>query len=487
MHSDDEARKDDPEPGAVAPVSGSPVEEQATDGDAARPSFEGSIGKALIAIERRSARLLDYLAVDGRRRQRASIALALAINVLLYTGLAVFGRFHIFIPAAPRDSISIVVVELPTESVLPDPREPETIPEPEEQPEPQPIEEPDPEPEPAPDPVPEPEPELAPEPTPEPEPEPAPPEAEPEPLPPEPEPEPEPAPKLDLTVDDTFAPPAEDEEAPFVAEPEQAPSEELALPTEAQEAQEAPGEQAPAAEAEPLVEPSPQTPTDVEVTERGDDEEEKEREREAAAAAADAQEAAPLAEAAPSGDDMFDQAPAFGRPRVPLPNVDLPEGQAAITPGQSGVVAIFCPEEFKDKEKAAECAGRTEIKSGWRPGAGGEDWSEAVRLLKKDKMAGRAGASPSDIYGPEVGGAMEDAASVEALKDFRRSQGSLADPAGEASGNLDRTLGQPDIGAKTPEPSWTLRDDPLVTRKDAEKLRQALEEAEKKKLPPEED
>lgn len=475
MHSDDEARKDDPDPGAMAgaPAAspGEPVADAAVDGAAPSTREGGRLASAFAALESRSAKLLDYLAVDRTRRRRASIALAIAINVILYTGLAVFGRFHIFIPAAPRDSISIVMVDLPTESVLPDPREPETVPEPEPEPDPEPIKEPLPKPEPAPDHVPAPEAELAPEPTPEPEPEPAP-----------PEPEPEPEPKIDLTVRDSFAPPAEEEEAPFVAEPEEAPSEDLALPQEATPAEEAPGEQAPAAEAEPLVEPSPQTPQDFEVTERGEDEDDEKKDEEQAAPAEP--EPAPVAQAAPSGDDMFDEAPRFGRPRMPLPSVDLPEGQAAITPGQSGVVAIFCPEEFKDKEKAAECAGRTEIRSGWRPGVGKEDWSEAVRLLKKDREAGRAGASPSDIYGAKVGGAMEDAAAVEALKDFRKTQAPLANPAGEASGNLNRTLGQPDIGPKTPEPSWTLRDDPLVTRKDAEKLREALEEAEKKKLPP---
>jgi hypothetical protein len=168
-----------------------------------------------------------------------------------------------------------------------------------------------------------------------------------------------------------------------------------------------------------------------------------------------------------------------------LPNVDLPEGQAAITPGQSGVVAIFCPEEFTDKEKAAECAGRTEIKSGWRPGAGGEDWSEAVRLLKKDKIAGRTGASPSDVYGAEIGGRMEDAETLNALRDFRKSQAPVNNQAADSSSNVDRTLGRPDIGPEAVEPSWTLKDDPLVTRKDAEKLREALEEAEKKKSAPE--
>ncbi|MEQ1931653.1 MAG: hypothetical protein ABL957_14145, partial [Parvularculaceae bacterium] len=132
----------------------------------------------------------------------------------------------------------------------------------------------------------------------------------------------------------------------------------------------------------------------------------------------------------------------------------------------------------------AECAGRTEIKSGWRPGVGREDWAEAVRLLKKDRAAGRAGVAPSDVYGAEVGGAIEDAAAVDALKDFRKSQDPVNNQAADGSANLNRTLGQPDIGPKAVEPGWTLRDDPLVSRDEAEKLRKALEEAEKKKTEP---
>jgi hypothetical protein len=252
-----------------------------------------------------------------------------------------------------------------------------------------------------------------------------------------------------------------------------------AAPPEPAPAPDEPIEQAPAEEAPPLVEPEPETPSDLEVTERGDDEDKEEEPTETAAEEAAPTEAPPLAEAEPANDDAFDEAPVFGRPRMALPNVDLPEGETAANPGDSGVVAIFCPEEFKNKDKAAECAGRTEIKSGWRPGSG-ENYDEAIRLLKKDRQAGRDGVAPSAILGAE-GRAIEAAAAVDALKDFRRSQDAINDPAGASSGNIDNTLGQPNIGPREFEPGWTIRDDPTVSREEAEKLKKALEEAEKRK------
>ncbi|MEQ1929771.1 MAG: hypothetical protein ABL957_04455, partial [Parvularculaceae bacterium] len=240
MHSDDEARKDEPDrhagAGSAAPApaaasgAAAPQDPSATPAEPTQsgnastlaepaPESPGAarlLRKALNRVGMRSARFLEYLTVDRERRRRASIVLAVAVNTMLFSALAVFGRFHIWIPAAPRDSISIVMVELPTASVLPELVEPEKAPEPEVEPEiapePEPIKEPEVEPEPAPDPVPEPAPELAPEPQPEPQPEPEPaplppepePEPEPEPLPPEPEPEPapEPEPKIDLTLEE---------------------------------------------------------------------------------------------------------------------------------------------------------------------------------------------------------------------------------------------------------------------------------------------
>ena len=51
-----------------------------------------AVVKALTLWGARSARFLDYLAVDPRRRLRAAIILALAVNTILFTALAVFGH-----------------------------------------------------------------------------------------------------------------------------------------------------------------------------------------------------------------------------------------------------------------------------------------------------------------------------------------------------------------------------------------------------------
>lgn len=487
-------------PAAPAAAPAAPDSATAPSADSASaapppPPAQGGVARALRRalrdFTRRSDRFLDYLSVDPTRRRRASIVLAAAVNIILYTALAVFGRFEIWIPAAPRDSISVTLVELPAPTVFPELRDPVTAPEPE--PEPEIVREPEIRPEPAPAPKPAPEPEARPEIAPAPEPEPetvAPP-------PPEPEPLPAPEPRIDLTPEPQFAPPAEDEVAPFVAKPEPAPSEEILLPEpEAPSPEAAPEPQAPTEDAPPLVEPvapeSEPAPGELEVTAAGEDARTDEDEDENAQAADAVSPQAPeaetrAAEIQPSGDDMFDEAPAFGRPRLPLPSVDLPEGQAATLPGQSGVVAIFCPEEFKDKDKAAECAGRTEIRSGWRPGVGREDWSEAIRLLKRDRAAGRAGTDPSAILGPKAGGAIKDAEAIGELKDFRRSVDAINDPAGGNSGNLNETFGRPDIGPPDYDPSWTLKEDPTVRQKDLKRLERDLEEAARARQPKSED
>ncbi|MEQ8749635.1 MAG: hypothetical protein RIC52_07655, partial [Amphiplicatus sp.] len=59
----------------------------------------------------------------------------------------------------------------------------------------------------------------------------------------------------------------------------------------------------------------------------------------------------------------------------------------------------------------------------------------------------------------------------------------INDPAGAASGNLDSTLGRPDIGPKEFEPTWTLPADPNVSQEDLRKLEKALEEAARKNDP----
>lgn len=452
--------------------------------DARTPGFVRSVLRDWGA---RSFRLLDYLAVEDRRRLRSAIALAVAFNIIMFTALAVFGKFRIWIPSAPGDTLSIVMVELP--QPFPELRDPEIVPEPEPEPEvapepepeeieePEIVEEPELQPEPAPNPVPEPEPEAAPEPEPEPV-------LEPEPAPPEPEPDPEP--ELDLSPDEIFAPPAEVEEAPFIPEPETpAPVEEEPLIIEDESVQEEPAQepapaeevvQSPVEEAPPLVEAEPQETsepsTEIEVTAEKEEEEEEEG------------ELAPAEEAAaepPSGDDMFDEEPVFGAPRLPLPAVNLPEGALPATPGSSGVIAIFCPEEFTDKDKAAECAGRTEIRSGWRPGASGEDWSEAIRLLKQDRANGQVATDPSAIFGPEAARAMRDQQQLDQAQ-FPRAV-DINDPAGEASRNLEDTLGQPDIGPGAANPNWNLREDPNVSQKKLRELEKALEDADKKNDP----
>jgi len=103
-----------------------------------------------------------------------------------------------------------------------------------------------------------------------------------------------------------------------------------------------------------------------------------------------------------TGDDQFDNDEAYDfssrfitpRQAIPLPSVDLPVGETAAIPGQSGVVAIFCPDEFTNEDKQQECAGRTEIRSGWRPGASGENWDEATRLLRQERRGGGVGNAP---------------------------------------------------------------------------------------------
>jgi hypothetical protein len=426
---------------------------------------------AVRAFTRKSARLLEYLSVDAARRRRAAIVLAIALNTILFTGLAVFGRFQIWIPAAPRDSITITLVEAPTTPLFPDLRDPETAPEPEPEPiiEPEIVEKP----------------KIEPDPTPVPRREPAPREA-----PKPPELEPDAVRPIDLTPTPQFTRPSADETAPFAGEAAPQLSEELVLPRPGEDAEPpSPGVdalQSPAEEAPPLLDVQPRTDpgADARAAEAGDGtDDDKKNEDGELIAGVGAEQAPP----APANDDAFDESPRFIKPRAPLPSVDLPEGRAAAAPGKSGVVAIFCPEEFQNKEKAAECAGRTEIRSGWRPGASGENWSEAIRLLKKEGQGGQAATDPAAIYGPQQARALKDAAAAEALSDPRRSVGPLNDLPGQSSGNLDRTLSRPDIGPREIEPSWTLRDDPNVSRKDVERLRRDLEEAEKRKSPPKSD
>jgi hypothetical protein len=195
----------------------------------------------------------------------------------------------------------------------------------------------------------------------------------------------------------------------------------------------------------------------------------------------------PVAEA-PSGDDMFDEEPVFGRrsfvlPQVALPSVELPEGalpqgEAAIAPGSSGVVAIFCPEHFTDEEKQKECAGRPEIRSGWRPGASGEDWSRATELLKRDRDQGVAGPTAGPVH--ETLRRQRDFERVEELRDFRRSQDGVNNLPDQGDDNIMRGVegNRPNVGPAPFEPSWTLREDSELSLEEIEELKKQIREAE---------
>lgn len=426
--------------------------------------------KELARADRDLTRLAALLAETPERRRRASLLGAVLLNAALLTLLAVYGRVHIFVPNKPASSISVVYVDLPPAAV-PDLRDPEVAPEPE--PEPEPVPEPEVIPEPEPDPVP----------APEPEPEPEPQERKPE---PEDRPEPEPPP-LDLTPAPDFTRPSEIENAPLIPD-EPAPA------AMAPEQEERPGdiavdgEQTPAEEAPPLVSAEPEAREARAEEDSGDENEEDEEQGAGERAAGDLQsrEQAPVAEvrrpdpAAPSGDDSFDEEPVFSGRRFNLPAVDLPKGDTPVRPGSSGVMAIFCPEEFADKDKAAECAGRTEIRSGWRPGASGEDFSKAAAILKQRRQEGDF--SDDDVrYGSELARAANDRARQDDIEDFRRGQADDLAKTGIASDPASAT--RPDLVPPGAEPSWTRRDDPLVDGKDVEKLRKELEEAERRNNP----
>ena len=396
---------------------------------------------------------------------------AVLLNLAMLAVLAVYGRVRIFVPNKPADSMSVVFVDLPANPPVVDLRDPEIAPP---EPEPEPVEEP----EIALEPEPVPEPEIEPEPEPEPE--------------PAPEPEPEPEPAIDLTPEEAFAPPSQIEDAPFIPDqPEPSPPPDIEETTPGDIIVE--GEQAPAEEdAPPLIEAEPEARrAQAEEDARENDEDEPQSavrgEIEAGADESDVldeQPGAPASEPAtpqPAGDDMFDEDPVFGAGRFALPAVELPKGDVSVAPGASGVVAIFCPDEFTDKEKIAECAGRPEIRSGWRPGSSGEDFSKAAAILKDRRRHGDF-SDDAVTFGPEIARRAEQQRRIEDLEDFRRDQNlggaNIADD--PASGT------RPQLLEPIAQPSWTRRDDPLVDNKDVEKLRRDLEEAEKANSPPDE-
>jgi hypothetical protein len=423
--------------------------------------------REIARADRDLLRLAAHFAEFPRRRHRASFIGAVVLNAAMLTVLAVYGRVHIFVPNKPADSLSVVFVDLPPAAV-PDLRDLEVAPEPE--PEPLPVEDPEVLPEPEPAPVPEPDPPA----------EPAPErdlQDEPEPLPP----------PLDLTPEPDFTRPTDIENAPFVPD---APAPAAATPEQDDRPGEIviDGEQTPANDAEPLVSVEPEARQARAEEDAGEEDEEDEEQGagERAAGELEAREQAPLSErrppdpATPAGDDSFDEEPVYAGRRFNLPAVDLPAGDTPVQPGSSGVMAIFCPEEFKDKEKAAECAGRTEIRSGWKPGASGEDFSKAAAILRQKREEGDF-SGDGVRFGTDLARAANDRARQEDLEDFRKGQAGASASAGVASdpgSASDRNLVGPGQ-----EPNWTLREDPLVDQKDVEKLRKELEAAERPNNP----
>ena len=421
---------------------------------------------------RTSARIINYLSANERRQGRTALVLALSINLIVLTLMSTFARVRIWIPNAPSDTIQITLVEpLPMDLPLRDPViEIEPEPEPEEaepEPEPEIVEEP----EQRPDPVPDPEPEAPAEITPEPE--------------PEPEIIEEPEPEINLDIRPQLAPPADAPE-PLIADPEPVVEDDFVVPApELVEEAQSPIEEDP----EPLVSVEPQSAPEAGLDEiLGEDEalgDDVASEEDDGVIEDEPQ----LAEAPeePIGDDMFDEEPDLGARRFVLPQVALPQvdssvpalapGEAILDPGASGVIAIFCPEQFTNEEKQKECAGRPEIRSGWRPGASGEDWSRATELLKNDRNRG--------ITGPTAGPVADtltrrrDLQRMEDLRDFRRSADDINNLPDAGDDNLMRGIegNRPNIGPAPFEPNWTLREDNGLTQKEIDELKKQLEEA----------
>ncbi|MHA7873379.1 MAG: hypothetical protein ACX939_13605, partial [Hyphococcus sp.] len=296
---------------------------------------------------------------------------------------------------------------------------------------------------------------------------------------PEPELEAEPELEINLDPDPMLAPPAEAPE-PLVIEPEPAATDDATTPAPEDE----PIEQTPEEDAaEPLVSVEPEQDQsagledvlgepEAEGEDAAGDEEEEDEEP--------PQEDLFAEEAEVSGDDMFDVEPTFSGRRFMRPQVELPLGEAPATPGSSGVVAIFCPEEFDDEDKAEECAGRRELRSGWRPGDSGEDWSRATELLKGSRERGETAPS----YGPAARALQRqrDEELIRSVTDPRRSQDSVNNLPDAGDDNIMRGVegDRPDIGPAPFEPGWTRRDLPEgLSQDDIDEIREALEEAER--------
>lgn len=145
-----------------------------------------------------------------------------------------------------------------------------------------------------------------------------------------------------------------------------------------------------------------------------------------------------------------------------------PERKTQRSTKEGGIVAIYCPDAFENADKAAECAGRVQIRSGWTPPASlREDWGRIAKELRRQVVrAPELGV----ILGPEEAERVIEERRVRELFDARRGVArempTGADDAWRRSGGV-----VPDIGPPPVEPSWTLRAEPTLTDRQIRELR----------------
>lgn len=163
--------------------------------------------------------------------------------------------------------------------------------------------------------------------------------------------------------------------------------------------------------------------------------------------------------------------------------VDVPERGGAG--GPSGVIAIYCLKEFVDAEKAAECAGRPEIRSGWVKGA--QDWSDITAALRRGggptqpeigapyrrPLADNERYYQSEdgryIIGASAAHRLERERKAAWLGDETRGVMAVMDSSSQSMSNLSGAEVTNYITNQW-EPSWTLREDPDIDLADIERL-----------------
>ncbi|MCI5046059.1 MAG: hypothetical protein MRY59_01055 [Aquisalinus sp.] len=167
-----------------------------------------------------------------------------------------------------------------------------------------------------------------------------------------------------------------------------------------------------------------------------------------------------------------------------LPEVSLPDVGGG---GSSGVVAIFCPDEFEDRDKIEECAGR-EVLSGWT--RTNEDWSGITSALRRggvnvpDEAAqygpgwrGELGENEAYyerrdlglVIGREAARRLEQQRGYQQLKQASVGTESTTDATAQSLDNL---------GGAVPcyvddcnwEPSWTITQDPNIDTDTVERI-----------------